>query len=232
LTLDAPWKILLVLVALGAVRLALWANGGSRKHWRQSLAEFIDSAIIALALVFLVIRPFVIQSFYIPSGSMENTLLKGDRILVNKFIYHFEEPRPKDVVVFRAPPAASAEPRDFIKRLVGVPGDHIKIECGVLYRNGVPQDEPYIKEPPIQDFPTPEMYAAGGVYTLTAETYEPTQIYVDKDGLYVPPGYLWMLGDNRNGSHDGRKWGYTPRENVIGKAMFIFWPPHRIGFVR
>ncbi|MBI3911139.1 MAG: signal peptidase I [Armatimonadetes bacterium] len=101
------------------------SNAGTR-HATDSVAEFIESALIAIVLVFLIIRPFIVQAFYIPSESMVPTLQKGDRILVNKFIYHFTQPRRGDVVVFRAPHEVSYDEKDFIKRVVAIPGDVIQ----------------------------------------------------------------------------------------------------------
>src|SRR5205823_6429741 len=93
----------------------------------ESAAEFLESALIAIVLVFLVIRPFVVQAFYIPSGSMQPTLMVGDRILVNKFIYRIVKPNRGDVVVFVAPHLASTDEKDFIKRIVGLPGDTVQV---------------------------------------------------------------------------------------------------------
>jgi signal peptidase I, bacterial type len=121
--------ILLVLVLLTVVRAGLQA---SRVAVFRSTADLLESAIIAVVLVFLLLRPFVVQSFYIPSGSMQPTLWEGDRILVNKFVYRLHPPRQGDIVVFRAPESADPAQKDFIKRVVGLPGDVIEVREGYV----------------------------------------------------------------------------------------------------
>lgn len=288
----------------------------------KSVTEIVESALIAIVLVFLVIRPFVVQAFFIPSESMEPTLLTGDRLLVNKFIYRFTDPKHGDIIVFKSPPAANearsesgpvmvplqvdraralsdwnevagkvmeamgdkgevrihptsahggeygeieelcllgksdsigeilpmvkhtyaadnydlivkfvgiddrpaAEAlvgkearigeKDYIKRVIGIPGDTLEVkELGVnrygeqeyaLYRNNQPLDEPYIMAPP--DYAMPK--------------------------IKIPKGMLFMMGDNRRNSNDSHKWGTLDRRRVVGKAMVIFWPLNRIRVVR
>ena len=135
--LNILW-ILGIIVALSLVRLAFVS---SKSETARSISEVLESGMIAVALVFLIIRPFVIQAFFIPSPSMEPTLLgknnSGDRILVNKFGYRFGAPHRDDVVVFLAPPAAMAGDPEFIKRLIGLPGDTIEVFAGHLSINGV-----------------------------------------------------------------------------------------------
>jgi signal peptidase I len=145
------------------------------------------------------------------------TLQTGDRILVNKFIYFFTDPEPGDIVVFNAPPAASPIDRDFIKRVVGGPGDELCVRDGALYRNGERLVEDYIAETPRYTWPR-----RGSCVRI------PERNYV-------------VMGDNRNDSNDSHKWDainpttgrvearpYVPRENFLGEAMVIFWPPQRI----
>ena len=171
----------------------------------KSAAEISESALIAIALVFLIIRPFVIQAFYIPTGSMRPTLLEQDHILVNKFIYRFHEPRRGDIIVFKSPPGASLDGReaDFIKRLMGVPGDTIEVKDGAVYRNGERLNEPYILQTPDYEMPP----------------------------VKVPPARLFVMGDNRRNSNDSHEWGTLDRKRVIGEAMFRFWPFSRFGLV-
>ena len=187
------------------------------------MLEFIDSLLIAVLVVFCVLRPFVVQAFYIPSGSMEPTLQENDRILVNKFIYYFKEPAVGDIVVFDAPPQASEDKKDFIKRIVGVPGDRIAVKDHKLYRNGTPVNEAYIKEAPLY------------VWPVGAE---------EGQEVVVPEGSLLVFGDNRNDSNDGHRWEFRrldgtseaapflPRPNVLGKAMVVFWPTSRVGLLQ
>lgn len=210
--------------------------------WRASFLEFADSILIALLLVFCILRPFVIQAFFIPSGSMENTLLINDRILVNKFIYFFEDPGHGNIVVFRAPPQADPGRKDFIKRLMGVPGDRIAVHGGKVYRNGQELDEPYIKEPPMYNWPVigRDVFAPGVLLDRTNGGHEWEGIL--EDGLpgrvgevLVPPNCVLVMGDNRNDSNDSTKWHagemsspFVPRENVLGQAKLIFWPLSRV----
>jgi signal peptidase I len=227
LAFDNPWHIAALVVV--AVALRLWAAysrmfelGAVLHTVRGAVLEFLDSALIALLLVFCILRPFVVQAFFIPSGSMEPTLQVDDRILVNKFIYYFREPEPGDVVVFRAPPPADHLNRDFIKRVVGTPGNSLLvIAYDGLYHNGRRVEEPYIKEPPSYDWPMD-----------------------GKNEVHVPGGSIVVLGDNRNVSNDSHRWEtltpelkvdsrpFVPQENVLGKATFIFWPPRRMGPIR
>ncbi|MCC6445075.1 MAG: signal peptidase I [Armatimonadetes bacterium] len=171
----------------------------------DSTGEVLESALIAIVLVFLIIRPYVVQAFYIPSGSMHPTLLERDRILVNKFVYRFREPKRGDVVVFKAPSQASPDGRekDFIKRVVGLPGDTLEVRDGATYINGKPLREPYIEEPPYYVYP-------------------PYQI---------PQGMLFVMGDNRNDSNDSHSWGPLERSRILGKALVVFWPFSRAGLI-
>jgi len=216
LAFDNPWQIVGLIGLIVAIRVAVPRIEMSRTA-RVSVLELVDSGLVAVLLVFCLLRPFVIQAFYIPSGSMLPTLREGDRILVNKFIYFFRQPEPGEIIVFNAPPAASKTDKDFIKRVVGVPGNTLCVKDGALYRDGVRLDESYIAETPNYTWPSRD----------TCVT--------------VPDGNLVMMGDNRNDSNDSHRWGYwspttgkwearpyVPRENVLGRAMVIFWPPQRI----
>lgn len=130
--ISVKW-VLVVAGLLLVLRMALPRMRTLPRQWAESTAEFVESALIAIVLVFLIIRPFVVQAFYIPSGSMMNTLLIEDRILVNKFLFHFREPQRGDIVVFHAPKAGitqvpvSPDEKDFIKRVIGEPGDIIRV---------------------------------------------------------------------------------------------------------
>jgi signal peptidase I len=235
LAFDNPWQIIGAIVLLCLARLMAARAGWRDRRHRATTLEFIDSLLIAVLLVFCVLRPFVIQAFYIPSGSMRPTLEVNDRILVNKFIYFFRDPKAGDIVVFDAPPqalGADHQKKDFIKRVVAVPGDKIKVYDGKLHRNGQPLDERYIAEPPNYEWPMDNVYVprpGGTPFTINRE-----------DGIGPPTGYLIVMGDNRNDSNDSHKWEaraddgmyygapFLPRENVLGKAMCIFWPPQRV----
>jgi signal peptidase I len=245
LAFDSPWWVITA-IAIAALLRVWWAGAGYLRRHRAGLLEFADSVLIALLLVFCILRPFVIQAFFIPSGSMENTLLINDRILVNKFIYFFREPQHGDIAVFRAPKQADPGRKDFIKRVMGLPGDRLSVHEGKVFRNGQPLDEPYIKEPPAYNWPVigRDEFAPGVL--LTRENGGREWEGIMEDGLpgrvgevLVPPNCVVMMGDNRNDSNDSTKWHdsslgaglsapFVPRENVLGQAKLIFWPVPRM----
>jgi signal peptidase I len=204
----------------------------------ETFLESIASTCV-LFICFLFVTTFIAQQFVIPSGSMENTLLIGDHVLVDRTIFapagpldvlvHHREPRRGDVIVFLKP---NPEQPDLIlvKRLIGLPGDRIHLHSGVVYLNGVPQNEPYAIQPG----------SAGGLgYDQTRDefpTYGPppsdltTALWTDefpshvKDGdLVVPPGRFFAMGDNRTRSADSRFWGFVPRANLLGRPLFNYW---------
>lgn len=172
--------------------------------WR----EYLDSIVIALVLA-LFIRAFFVQAFKIPSGSMLDTLLIGDHLLVNKFIYGTRIPFTKiylregsspqhgDIIVFEYPRNPSI---DYIKRIVGVPGDKLMLRDKVLYRNGEPLNEPYVRH-------TPSSVRARDNF---AE-------------LTVPENHYFAMGDNRDESSDSREWGFVHKDAIHGKAWRIYW---------
>ncbi|HXG24954.1 MAG TPA: signal peptidase I [Chthonomonadales bacterium] len=230
--------IVMAAFLLTAVRLVLVP---SRGVIARSIAELVESLTIAGVLVFLIIRPFFVQAFFIPSESMEPTLqghtagfnpltnttypdTVHDHIFVNKLIYRFREPQRGDIIVFRAEKKADKEHFDphekvenvLIKRLIAIPGDTIEIKGGKVYLNGKPLNEPYINR--------------AGQPDAMRDT--PHADYAVNGPLKLGPGELFVMGDNRNNSNDSRFWGTLPRDRVIGKAMFIFWPLSRIGFIR
>jgi signal peptidase I len=333
--LSVKW----VLVAVGlllVVRMTLPRVGALPRQWADSMVEFLESALVALVLVFLVIRPFVVQAFYIPSESMLPTLRPGDRMLVNKFVFRFRGPRGGDIVVFRAPQAASmsdADEVDFIKRVIGLPGETIEVVPDTVMVDGKPAAQLLARE---QAFPSPywrnapprgllvgkntairiqghqvreegdvrlvfspspkiefrngsvyvdgeeqlrlgeaatyrsesDLDAVGGSRELSGTViYAPQgdqpllvvvrgrsaslrpghvrvngkpihEPYVASPPRYVlppvqvPPGHYFVMGDNRNDSNDSHAWGPLAADRILGKAMFIFWPPARVGFVQ
>ena len=164
--------------------------------WREN----VESIVWAVALA-LVIRTFIMAPFKIPSGSMHPTLLEGDRILVNKFIYRFQPPRRGDIIVFRYPEDPK---RSFIKRLAAMAGDTVEIRNGQVLVNGTPLDGSGV-------FRT-NTYYNGGPYGQ------------DGDAVHVPTDSFYVLGDNSSSSHDSRFWGFVPKRLVIGRAMCVFWP--------
>jgi signal peptidase I len=241
LAFDNPWEVIALIGAIVCIRVAV-PRIGPLSRWRAGILEFVDSGLIAALLVFCILRPFVIQAFFIPSGSMEPTLHEGDRILVNKFIYFFRDPRPEEITVFNAPSQATLLNKDFIKRVVAGPGDRIFVdEEGRFWRNGRAIEEPYIAEPPDHPWPLGDRY----VDLTTGEVLDFG--IAENDGhhyLQVPQDRFIVFGDNRNDSNDARRWDWRlsdgtyvnapllDRANVLGKAMVIFWPPQRMRIIR
>jgi signal peptidase I len=186
---------------------------------KSTLREYFESIVIAVILA-LFIRTFVVQAFKIPTGSMENNLLIGDHLLVNKMVYgpvasRLERAvlpvgtiRRGDVIVFKYP----EEPdRDFIKRVIGLPGETLEVREKKVYINGTPLDEPYVHflQPPSSSSELSEITSFD-----VRERYGP---------VTVPADQYFMMGDNRDNSQDSRYWGFLPRELVKGKALVIYW---------
>ena len=165
--------------------------------WWQKYGETIRIFVIALAIA-LILRFFVVEPRFIPSGSMEPTLQVGDRILVDKISQQWQSYQRGDILIFYPPvsPATGEANKAYIKRLIGIEGDQIKVQDGKVYRNGVPLEETYIAESLRYNMPS----------------------------VTVPQGFYWMMGDNRNHSNDSHVWGFLPKQNVIGKAVFRFFP--------
>ncbi|MFA7483990.1 MAG: signal peptidase I [Vulcanimicrobiota bacterium] len=165
---------------------------------RLKLKELIDAVVWAGVVAILLIH-FVVRSFYIPSESMEPTLEVNDFILVNELIYHFTEPSRGEVVVFHPPPGYTGPPTDLIKRVVAVEHDTVEIRQGKLYVNGIELEEVYLAE------------AMSGSFNFTR----------------VMEDHIFVLGDNRNFSHDSRAMGQVPLSVLVGRAECIFFPPAR-----
>ncbi len=167
---------------------------------RSFFSEIIESVAIAVLLA-VVIRLFILEPFYIPSGSMEPNLKENDRIIVSKLNYHFQEPERGDVVVFKYPRDPK---RNFVKRLIASGGETVALKDSRLYINGEVVPENYLPE---------------GLR------------FADFGPVEVPEGHYLMLGDNRNNSDDSRVWGFLDEDLIIGKAVVIYWPPNRIGTI-
>ncbi|HEX4760714.1 MAG TPA: signal peptidase I [Thermoleophilaceae bacterium] len=195
-----------------------------KKSASGSLIELVTIVAIALGLA-LGIQAFLVKPFRIPSGSMEPTLDIGQRVLVDRVTQHFSSFHRGDIVVFKPPKGAdtddcgvnhpATEPcptptpqkseTNFIKRIVGVPGDRLKVLAGRVYIDGKPLKEPYIRP------------------DATCELCNEPQ------AITIPPGSFFMMGDNRGQSADSREWGPVPKNWIIGTAFFTYWPPGRIG---
>ena len=162
--------------------------------------EWVPTLFWAILLA-LVLRNYAIASYYIPSGSMENTLMEHDLLIADKMSYKLlkHDPERGDVMIFRYP-GETERHIDYIKRIIGLPGDEVEVHDGIVYVNNEALDEDYIKEKPYSDFPP----------------------------VIVGPDEYFVMGDNRNHSSDSRVWGMVPRKNIEGRALFVFWPPQHI----
>ena len=206
---------------------------------KSSLRDSFESLVVTVILAVFG-TTFVIQAFKIPSGSMENTLLIGDHLLVNKFAFAWQfgflrrplpyhDPERGDVLVFKFPGSGveAQEPGEhFVKRVIGVPGDHIRIVHRQVFRNGQALNEPYVHHDyPGQvmqgdDFPPPSAEYLRGATTEWSTSIEN---YVHDGELVVPSGQYFVMGDNREHSWDSRFWGFVPRELVSGRPLVIYW---------
>jgi signal peptidase I len=222
---------------------------------RETTVEFLAS-LAAVLVTGLFIITFILQAFEIPSSSMENTLLIGDHVFVNREqfapptrwlgpLLPYRDIKRQDIVVFLSP----AEPGLYVvKRIIGVAGDHIHLRDGVVYRNGEKLDEPYVihsgpvtYDPYRDNFPS---VAPNEFNNLFPDWEASVKQYIQGDDIVVPADSYFAMGDNRDVSYDSRYWGFIPRQNVIGRPMFIYWsfetPEHqylqkefsqRIGFL-
>jgi signal peptidase I len=202
----------------------------TKKPLARSAAELVVIVAVALGLA-LLIQAYIVKPYEIPSGSMLPTLRINQRILVDRIGQHFSSPHIGDIYVFHPPAsetcanpgqgenaAGNDEPaacdtvqthessQTYVKRVVGLPGDHLYIKNGEVYRNGVPEKAPYA---------VPCQGAGECNFTRT---------------IVVPPGDYYMMGDNRPDSLDSRFWGPVPKAWLIGRVFFTYWPPDRIGF--
>jgi signal peptidase I len=199
---------------------------------KETTPEFIASIFVILVTGLFIIT-FIFQAFEIPSSSMENTLLIGDHLFVNRVIFapvskwvsslvKYRNPKHGDIIVFVSP----AEPGLYlVKRVVGTPGDRIHLENGVVYRNGERLNEPYVIRQGDyntyrDNFPAvpPSPYDQ-----LSPEWRLTLASHIENGDLVVPPDSIFAMGDNRDVSLDSRFWGFVPRENMIGTPMFIYW---------
>ena len=174
-----------------------------KKKRKAGLAELILTAVVAFVLVFGFVRPYVVEAYRIPTESMVPTLEVGDRVLANKFVYRFTEPERRDIVVFDS--VDEGDDQTLIKRVVGVAGDEIQVQSGVLYVNGEEQEEPYLNDAD----------QSRGFYGPTV----------------VPEGHIFVIGDNRGNSADSRVFGPLPLENLKGEAFMRFWPISKISTI-
>ncbi|MFZ0806599.1 MAG: signal peptidase I [Candidatus Sulfotelmatobacter sp.] len=192
-----------------------------------SLQSLLGTVTIAIFVI-----TFIVQAFQIPSESMENTLLVGDYLLVNKlcygggshgdFLMPYQKIKRGDIVVFHYPVDPT---QHFVKRVIGVPGDRLRLIAKKVWINGKPLDEPYVRfmEPPNtpfrDNFPRVDIIAPGE----EGRWWQEMRKLVEDGELIVPEGHYFVMGDNRDNSQDSRYWGFVPRENIIGRPLVIYW---------
>lgn len=166
---------------------------------RESISEYFKLILIAAVLA-IALRSLVVEGRIVPSESMLPAIHIGDYIMVNKVVYHFEEPQRGDVVIFHPPDKLNLDD-DLIKRLVALPGDQVEVKDGLLYVNGQSQQEPYLND----------------------------EMHYNFGPVVVPPDSYFVMGDNRNNSFDSHRWNaWLTRDHLIGKALCIYWPFSRI----
>jgi signal peptidase I len=181
-----------------------------RRTGRSWLIELVVIVVVVLGASFLV-RTFVVQTFYIPSGSMIPTLQVGDRILVDKLSYHLHGVGRGDIVVFSKPPLEQQNINDLVKRVIGLPGETISSVNGQVYINGKLLNEPWL-QPGVKTTPGPN----------------PVPFNLDKP-YKIPAGEYYVIGDNRTDSEDSRWFGPIPRSLIVGRAFIRIWPLSHIG---
>jgi len=187
---------------------------GSKKKGSagRTLLEYVVLAIVAVAVA-LLIQAFLVKPYRIPSESMENTLLIGDRVLVDRISWRFSDPQRTNIVVFHPPFSGPV----LIKRIIGLPGDEIALKDGAVYVNGQALDEPYVRRIDGKAVPT-EPFDNGLPWSL-------------QKAYKVPADSYFVMGDNRIDSGDSREFGPVPRSQLVGDAFARYWPPARIGGV-
>ena len=233
---------------MAATKVKAQAAATKDRVWREVLSW------VWVILAFFFIEGTLVQARVIPSGSMENTVLIGDHLIVSRIGYSagvpftamseplWREPKRQQIIVFRAPLPQEGDP-DFIKRVIGVPGDQIKITNGQVVVNGVALKEPYaLRQPgvvglPMDNFPpASDSYAAESQLTPSWAAELPQHLQNGK--LVVPKGEYFVMGDNRENSFDSRYWGFVPRANIIGVPVMIYmsirapeqvWNPGHLG---
>jgi signal peptidase I len=187
-------------------------KGRKKASTGRTIAEYIVLAVVAIAVA-LLIQAFLVKPYRIPSESMENTLLIGDRVLVDRISWRFSDPSRQDIVVFHPPFAGPV----LIKRIIGMPGDTVSLKDGSVYINGKKLDEPYVRQ--VNGKPVPSEPFDNGLPWSLQTPYK------------VPAGEYFVMGDNRIDSGDSREFGPVARAQLVGKAFARYWPPDRIGGV-
>jgi signal peptidase I len=209
-------------------------NGPGRRIVTDFGSDVISSvqSLVGTVVIAIFVITFIVQAFQIPSESMENTLLVGDYLLVNKLCYGgpglgdhvmpYQKIKRGDVIVFHYP----VDPQQhFVKRVIGLPGDRLRMVNKTVFINGKPLTEPYVRfiEPPNNlfrdNFPRTDIPA----YGLEGKWWLEMRKLVEDSQLIIPEGQYFVMGDNRDDSQDSRYWGFVPRENIIGQPLLIYW---------
>lgn len=197
--------VLAIAVVLYALDTFIKRSGALPPIVRRGFGELVESLLFAWVVVFLILKPFFMQAFFIPSESMVPTLQIHDRLLVAKIPFWWRGPARGEILVFKAPQNADRDgiQRDYIKRCIGLSGETLEVRAGKVYINGVKLEEPYTAEDSNADF----------------------------GPIVIPAGHYFMMGDNRNRSADSRYWGPLDRNRIVGRAWIRFWPLDKIGLM-
>lgn len=181
------------------------SSKASESYTMSNFVRDVFEVVVPAIILFLIIRTFFLESRFVPSPSMVPTIQVQDRFLLNKTAFWFKTPERYQIVIFKPPVQAGAK-EDFVKRIIGLPGETIKVHNGVVYINGKPLEESYI---------TPDRAPIG-----------------EFNSYIIPDGNVFVMGDNRNNSQDSRYWGPLPIKNIKGEAWWRFWPLNRMGIVK
>ena len=198
---------------------------------RETMVEFL-AGLAELLVIVLFIMAFVLQNFEIPSGSMEDTLLVGDHVFVNREqfapptrwlgpLLPYRAPRRDDIAVFLSP----EQPGLFlVKRIIGIPGDRIHLRDGFVYRNGEKLVEPFAQHKLANFDPYRDNFPSVPPFGIRNDKWrQELPLHIQGDDVVVPPDSYFAMGDNRDDSYDSRYYGFVPRQNMIGRPMFIYW---------
>jgi len=201
------------------------AEPGTRSSVRSAVEWVV--IVVAALLAALLIKTFLLQAFYIPSDSMNPTLVQRDRVLVNKLSYHFHDVHRGDIVVFKRPPGENdPKIKDLIKRVIGLPGDTIEGRNGQIVVDGRTLNEPYVaKNSPMSDFPGPSREACTQVFGSCV------QVANGDWAVKIPSGHYFVMGDNRGNSKDSRVFGPISKSLLVGRAFIRVWPLSKISLL-